>query len=100
MAPLHKTTLENHTALFALLEQVPAGLDFPGGAACLLWRQGTMDWSGVEPLCQRLHLDSTAVSQVIEYTQAKPYSQPPIAGMGWPFYIRASDSGDRVELRV
>ena len=71
-SPLQDATMGDHQQALALLEQYLAALPLAEAARIVFCGDGApWIWSGINALCERLHLDRANVYQVLDYTHAK-----------------------------
>ena len=70
--PLHDATMQDHTAMFALLERYLSALSLSDLSRIVLCGDGApWIWSGVEALCVKMGLEKLCpVYQVLDYTHA------------------------------
>ena len=72
LAPFHDATMKGHKAVFVLLEQYLSALPLEQAEAIVFCGDGApWIWSDVLSLCERMQLDMSKVSQVLDYTHAK-----------------------------
>jgi len=75
--PLHDATMEDHTAVFALLERYLSALSLHELARIVFCGDGaSWIWSDVEALCAKMGLEKHCpIYQVLDYTHAQQYLQ-------------------------